>query len=131
MQNVGFLMAWLIFIYRVVKLSSPNINNVLLFYRVVKLSSPNINNVLLLGCILTYSTVFMKTIGISTPQLCMVCTILISSFHVQTVRTSRIRLLILMSRVLRKPVFTYAKTNKAYLLHGFSCWLAAKAASLY
>ena len=28
--------------------------------RIVKLSSPNINNVLLLGCFLKYSTVFMK-----------------------------------------------------------------------
>ena len=43
-----------------------------LFCRIVKLSSPNINNVLLLGCVLTYSSVFMKTIGISTPQLCKV-----------------------------------------------------------
>ena len=29
-------------------------------FRIVKLSSPNINNVLLLGCVLKYSTVFMK-----------------------------------------------------------------------
>ena len=38
----------------------------------VKLSSPNINNVLLIGCVLTYCTVFIKTTNIGTPSVCTV-----------------------------------------------------------
>ena len=51
----------------------------LFFCRFVKLSSPNINNVLLLGCILTYSTVFMKTTDTSVAtKLCKVSVYLCS-----------------------------------------------------
>ncbi|XP_052793048.1 gamma-aminobutyric acid type B receptor subunit 2-like [Mya arenaria] len=36
----------------------------------VKLSSPNINNVLLLGCFLCYTTVFIKTTGTDNTSVC-------------------------------------------------------------
>ena len=42
------------------------------FFRFVKLSSPNINNILLLGCLLTYSTVFLGTTDRVSPNLCKV-----------------------------------------------------------
>ncbi|XP_053374078.1 gamma-aminobutyric acid type B receptor subunit 1-like [Mercenaria mercenaria] len=38
----------------------------------VKMSSPNINNVLLLGCVLCYCTVFFKTTGITSDVICKV-----------------------------------------------------------
>ncbi|XP_052245676.1 gamma-aminobutyric acid type B receptor subunit 1-like [Dreissena polymorpha] len=39
--------------------------------RIVKLSSPNINNVLLLGCFLCYVTVFIKTTQTNNASLCV------------------------------------------------------------
>ena len=47
------------------------------FYRIVKLSSPNINNILLVGCVLTYSTVLMKTTEALTSDICKVYELLI------------------------------------------------------
>ncbi|XP_053374076.1 gamma-aminobutyric acid type B receptor subunit 2-like [Mercenaria mercenaria] len=46
--------------------------------RYVKMSSPNINNVLLLGCILSYCTVFFKVTETSSGTLCKVRVILFS-----------------------------------------------------
>ena len=46
-----------------------------IFFRIVKLSSPNVNNILLLGCVLTYCTVFMKSTDISAPSICTVSTL--------------------------------------------------------
>lgn len=45
---------------------------VALLFRYVKLSSPNINNVLLLGCIITYTSVFMASLGEKDVTLCKV-----------------------------------------------------------
>ena len=42
------------------------------FFRYVKLSSPNINNVLLLGCMVTYSSVFMESLEQQSVSLCKV-----------------------------------------------------------
>ena len=56
-----------------ISVSSKNESDcVLCVCRIVKLSSPNINNVLLFGCILTYSTVFMKTSDYNMSALCKV-----------------------------------------------------------
>ena len=38
----------------------------------MKLSSPNINNVLLLGCMVTYSSVFMESLEQQSVSLCKV-----------------------------------------------------------
>ncbi|XP_045168365.2 gamma-aminobutyric acid type B receptor subunit 2-like [Mercenaria mercenaria] len=38
--------------------------------RIVKLSSPNINNVILLGCVLCYSSVFFKTTEVESVTIC-------------------------------------------------------------
>ena len=44
-----------------------------IFYlRIVKLSSPNINNIMLLGCALTYSTVILKPTDMRTAHICKV-----------------------------------------------------------
>ena len=42
------------------------------YSRIVKLSSPNINTILLFGCMMTYSTVFMKTSNLDSPEMCKV-----------------------------------------------------------
>jgi len=50
------------------------------FYSYVKMSSPNINNVLLVGCIMCYTTVFMKTIEVESASICAVRDTLSCSF---------------------------------------------------
>ena len=47
-------------------------NNSFVGYRYVKLSSPNINNILLWGCIITYSSVFMESLHQNSAVLCKV-----------------------------------------------------------
>ena len=37
------------------------------------MSSPNINNVLLIGCVICYSSVFIKPIEVSSDAHCKVC----------------------------------------------------------
>ena len=49
--------------------------------RNVKLSSPNINNVLLLGCVISYSSVYMESLERETVGLCKVSRI--SNLNIQ------------------------------------------------
>ena len=48
------------------------ISCVIFFFRYIKLSSPNINNVLLLGCVITYTSVFMESLQGQSAILCKV-----------------------------------------------------------
>ena len=36
-----------------------NLAAFVIYYRYIKLSSPNLNNVIILGCIMVYSTIFL------------------------------------------------------------------------
>ncbi|KAL4221902.1 Gamma-aminobutyric acid type B receptor subunit 1 [Mactra antiquata] len=60
LSAIGICMAILFFIFNITYREN----------RFVKLSSPNINNVLLLGCVLCYSTVFFKTMETSNATTC-------------------------------------------------------------
>jgi len=43
------------------------------FCRLIKLSSPNINNIILVGCLLTYTSVFLNDFETNTVTLHLVC----------------------------------------------------------
>lgn len=45
-------------------------------FRIVKMSSPNINNMLLLGCVICYSSVFINPLEVSKAVVCWVCSFL-------------------------------------------------------
>ncbi|XP_052778519.1 gamma-aminobutyric acid type B receptor subunit 2-like [Mya arenaria] len=80
--------------------------------KIVKLSSPNINNVLLLGCVLCYSTVFIKTTETTTGILCKsrvigFCIGFTTTFGALFTKTWRVYRIFTNKRLLKRTIKDY------------------------
>ena len=55
-----------------------------LFYRIIKMSSPDINNIILMGCIILYSYVFID--GLDTKEMPVVCKVCLNLFSLKNLK---------------------------------------------